>query len=139
MKLISIILVIAVIWIGVSVVRTCLMVTSYNRLAQNASKVVSGRELLAWATNLLAVNPTGTNLTPPHWGTNFPKQLLGLCPRLGPHVIVYEGGETNSPSWVRVAWGSAGMGASGFEIGPTNFVSLQPGHEWQPGVYFFKR
>ena len=72
-------------------------------------------------------------------GTNFPQRLRGLAPKLGPWVVVFESDHTNEPSWVCVRWGSGFLGSHGFEVGPTNFVSLRLGHAWQPGVYFFDR
>jgi hypothetical protein len=113
-------------------------VWQYDHLEANARKIVTALELQAWATNLLATNPTGTNLVPSNWGSNFPKQLSSLCPKTGPGVCVYEPWEANGekgPGWVRVMWGSGMLGASGFEIGPTNFVSMQPGHAWAPSPH----
>ena len=117
-------------------------VWQFNHLEQNARKVVTASELQTWATNLLSRNPTGTNLVPSNWGSDFPAKLNGLCPKIGPSVCVYEPFEANGekyPGWVRVMWSSGMLGASGFELGPTNFISMQPGHAWAPGVYFFKR
>jgi len=121
---------------------SCRPVWQFDHLEQNAKGVVTASELQTWATNLLARNPTGTNLVPSNWGSDFPAGLRGLCPRIGPSVCVYEASEsegTNYPPWVRIAWGSGMLGLAGFEIGPTNFVSIQPGHAWQSGVFFFKR
>jgi hypothetical protein len=111
----------------------------YDHLEENAREVVTAAELQSWATNLLAVDPAGTNLER-SWGPGFPEQLLKLAPRTGPLVVVYEGDSTNFPGWVRVWWGSGMLGASGFEVGPTNFPGWHPeSHEWAPGVYFFRR
>jgi len=120
----------------------CKPVWQYDRLEENAKKVISGSELQAWATNVLAQFPTNEIevLDRSKLGTNFPPQLLSLAPRIGPHVVLKSGFETNSPRWIGVYWGSGFLGASGFEIGPTNFHSWEPNsHEWQPGVYFFRR
>lgn len=114
-------------------------VWQFDRLERNAQKVITGSELQSWATNLLAHYPTNTSMPASALGTNFPQQLLGLAPKLGPHVYVYEGNGTHSPSWVRLYWGSGMLGAHGFEIGPTNFVSSRSGHSWQPGVYFYDK
>jgi hypothetical protein len=121
---------------------SCKPVWLFDHLEQNAKRVVTASELQTWATNLLARNPMGTNLVPSNWGADFPVQLRKLCPRNGPGVCLYDASQSpggNGPAWVRVAWGSGMLGVAGFEIGPTNFVSIQPGHAWQPGVYFFKR
>src|SRR5436309_2854326 len=75
----------------------------FNHLEQNARRVVTPSELQTWATNLLARNPTGANLVPTNWGPDFPTQLLGLCPRIGPDVRLYEASESpdsNGPPWV---------------------------------------
>jgi hypothetical protein len=107
----------------------------YAHLERNARNVVTGSELQAWATNLLARDPEGTNLIKSNWGSDYPKQLDRLLPKNGPSVSVHDSGDTNFPSYVQVLWGSATMGHCGFAIGPTNFIG--PGHSWQPGVYFF--
>jgi hypothetical protein len=123
--------------------QACRVVWTYDHLEQRAKKVVTGSELQTWATNLLAANPKGKHLIRSNWGSDFPKQLFGLCPRMGPGVRVYEAGQApggNGPPWVRVMWSSGMLGASGFEVGATNFVCFEPkAHAWQPGVYFFRR
>jgi hypothetical protein len=108
-------------------------------LERNARKVITASELQAWATNLLAQYPTHTTLSLSELGTNFPQQLRYLAPKLGPTVVIFEGADSNSPSWVFMRWGSGFLGSHGFEVGPTNFVSNRPGRAWQPGVYFFER
>lgn len=112
-------------------------VSQYDHLEQNANKIITGSELQTWATNLLdSYPPTNTwfILTPSELGTNFPQQLLGIAShRLGPYISVYL--LKDRPRSLRLWWGSGFLGASGFEIGPTNFVSND--REWQPGVYFF--
>lgn len=115
-------------------------VWQFDHLERNAKKVVTASELQSWATNLLARDPTSTNLAPSDWGSDFPKQLLKLAPRLGPHIYIYEKDGKNYPlPCVHLSWGSGFLGAAGFEIGATNFVSLETGHAWQPGVYFYRR
>src|SRR4051812_47178973 len=133
-----IVFILLLICVGILFTRFYIASSSFRHLEQEAQSAVTATELQSWATSLLNSNPMGTNLTPGNWGTNFPKQLLSLAPQLGPHVIIYQAQAPNPP-WIRIAWGSGGLGDSGFEVGPTNFVSLQPGHEWAPGVYFFKR
>jgi hypothetical protein len=119
---------------------SCKPVWQFNHLEQNARKVVTASELQSWATSLLARNPSGTNLVPSYLGSDFPKQLLNLAPNLGPSIRIYEKDDNNYPlPCVHLYWGSGMLGAAGFEVGPTNFVSLQPGHAWQPGVHFYRR
>ena len=117
----------------------CKPVRQFDNLERNAKKVITAAELQAWATNLLAQHPSNAHLRISELGTNFPRQLLGLAPKLGPSVYVYEGYDTNSPAWVRLYWGSGFLGAHGFEIGPTNFVSYKSGRTWSPGVYFYDK
>jgi hypothetical protein len=116
----------------------------FDHLEQNARKVVTGSELQAWATNLLARRPEdGPVMTLSELGTDFPRQLLRLAPRTGPSVMVHrwKTSDTNNyPPWVRLYWGSGFLGATGFDIGPTNFVSPEPRARcWQPGVYFYRK
>lgn len=119
----------------------CKPVRQFDQLEQNARKVVTGAELQAWAVNLLAQHtPSNTRLNPSQFGADFPKALLDLAPDIGPSVYVYEKDDKNYPvACVHINWGSGMLGAAGFEVGPTNFVSLQPSHAWQPGVYFYRR
>ncbi len=110
----------------------------YDHIEENARKVVTAEELQVWATNLLAIDPGGTNLER-NWGPSFPEQLRKLAPRSGPLLVVYGGDDRGLPSFVRLWWGSGELGASGFEIGPTDFPGWHPdSHEWAPGVYFFR-
>jgi hypothetical protein len=112
----------------------------FDHMEQNARKMITGAELQTWATDLLAHYPSNTTLRVSELGTNFPQQLRRLAPKLGPGISIVERFDTNSPAWVRLYWGSGFLGASGFEIGPTNFAGFDPkGHAWQPGVYFYKR
>jgi hypothetical protein len=117
-------------------------VWQFDRLERNARKVITGTELQTWAINLLARYPMETNLdlSISELDTNFPQQLRGLAPQLGPHVFVYVYDDTNYPSYVNVYWGSGFLGAAGFYIGSTNFVrSGGTEHAWQPGVFFYQR
>ena len=117
----------------------CKPVWQFDHLERNAKKVITAAELQTWATNLLALYPTNSEVRMSELGTNFPKQLRSLAPKLGPHIWFYDGYDTNSPRWVRLYWGSGFLGAHGFEIGPTNFVSMRPGRAWSPGVYFYDK
>src|SRR4029450_3414455 len=97
-------------------------------------------ELQAWAANLLEQFPSGD--TPLYaLGTNFPKQLRGLCGH-PPSLIIYQSLTNKSGTvdrgWVCVVWGSPLSGYCGFEIGPTNFAGQKNGHAWSEGVYFWK-
>jgi hypothetical protein len=135
-KKVDIIVLIGLLCIAASIYNGCKPVWQYDHLEQNARKVITGAEIQTWATNLLdSYPPTNTqiNLERSKLGTNFPPQLLGLAPRLGPHLAIYL--YNDSPRSLRLWWGSGFLGGSGFEIGSTNFV--YKGHEWQPGVYFF--
>lgn len=112
--------------------------SSFDRLEQNARKAVTGQQLQAWATNLLAHPPHGyTSATA--LGTNFPQPLLRLW-RRPPDIMVYEASTNHAglTAWVRLTWGSGFLGHCGFEIGPTNFTGNKGGTAWQPGVYFWK-
>jgi hypothetical protein len=116
----------------------------FDHLEQNARKVITGSELQTWATNLLARYPMETNLSISALGTNFPQRLRGIAsPRLGPDVFIHVH-DTNYPSsyvpnesYVQLVWGSGFLGGAGFVVGSTNFI-LGFGHQWQPGVYFYK-
>ena len=117
-------------------------VWQYCRLEQNAKKVVTGTELQAWATNLLAQYPSNVTLKASLLGTNFPQRLRSLAPEIGPSVRLNFPDNTNFAGWVMVGWGSGMLGSSGFEVGPTNYAYAfrsARAHEWQPGVYFFRR
>jgi hypothetical protein len=112
----------------------------FERLEQSAREVVTASELQAWATNLLTHYPVETIVRLSELGKNFPSQLRGIAPRLGPTIYVHVYEDTNAPSYVQLYWGSGFMGAAGFLIGSTNYVvSDFRAHEWQPGVYFYKR
>ena len=114
-------------------------VWQFDHLERNAKRVITASELQAWATNLLVLYPTNSVVQLSELGTNFPTQLRGLAPKLGPHIWLNAGYDANSPRWVRLHWGSGFLGTHGFEIGPTNFVSLRPAHPWSPGVYFYNK
>src|SRR6266850_8589118 len=116
----------------------------FDHLEQNARKVITGPELQAWATRLLDQYPTmqSNNVWASQLRTNYPPQLRGLAPKIGPFVsfLVYD--ETNQPPCVRLLWGSGFLGAKGFWVGRTNFVmdaGMGRGSMWQPGVYFYRR
>jgi len=118
---------------------SCKPIWQFDHLEKNARRVITASELQTWATNLLAQYHTNIHLsfTLSELGTNFPQQLRGLAPELGPHIEVYQWEETYPEPSVRIWWGSGFLGAAGFEMGPTNFV-LGSGNQWQPGVYFFR-
>ena len=121
---------------------SCKPIWQYYRVEGNAKKVVTGTELQAWATNLLAQYPSNVTLKASLLGTNFPQGLRSLAPEIGPSVRVNFPNDTNFPGWVLVGWGSGMLGSAGFEVGPTNYVykfRSTHAHEWQPGVYFFRR
>jgi hypothetical protein len=117
----------------------------FDHLEQNARKVITGQELQAWATRLLDQYPTmETNYV---WAsqlrTNYPQQLRGVAPRIGPFVYVKGDDDTNGPPFVSLRWGSALLGDTGFYVGRTNFT-MDAGmnrtwRAWQPGVYFYRR
>ncbi len=109
---------------------------SFDNLERNAKRVVTGAQLQAWATGLLAASPTNTTPRVSQLGTNFPAQLLGLY-RNPPYIQIQEG-DTNSPASIYLMWGGGMIGHCGFEIGPKNFVSYRShARAWQPGVYFW--
>jgi len=110
--------------------------SSFDNLERNAKRVITGTQLQQWAMGLLASEPTNPTPKVADLGTNFPPQLLGLI-RHRPYIQVQEA-NTNSPGSVLLVWGSGFLGHSGFEIGPTIFVSYRPNAQaWQPGVYFW--
>ena len=139
MKAPKIVCLLLVVGVGAYFFNGCKPVWQYDHLERNARKVITGAELQNWATNLIALHRTNTQLSfrVADLGTNFPQQLKNLAPRTGPNVVVYQWEDTNQVPSVRVWWGSGFLGASGFEVGAANFEG--PGHQWQPGIYFFKR
>ncbi len=141
MKAASIFILVISFFVGAVLYKGCQPVWQFDRLERNAKNVITASELQAWATNLLTRYPTndGLSLRVQDLGTNFPQQLQGLAPKLGPHLWIYQGRDAGSPGWVRLHWGSGFLGTSGFEIGPTNFVSRRPRHAWKPGVYFYTK
>ncbi len=140
MKPAVIISLLAVAVLGGCVYTSCKPVWQFDHIEQNARKVITAAELQAWATKVLVDYPGETSFWASAMGTNFPNQLRGLAPRLGPHIFVHHYDETNEPPYVQIYWGSGFLGASGFYIGRTNFVtSGDDVHTWQPGVYFYHR
>jgi hypothetical protein len=133
---------------GITVVLTALLcgvvylwigyrpVWQFDHLEGTVKRAISGTELQAWATNLLAQNLPGGAYPVSTLGTNFPPQLRGIAPRLRPYVMVRDSTDPDLPSYVEVLWGSGFLGSCGFQIGPTNFVGWQVTNEWQPGIYF---
>ena len=120
-------------YIGGCTIYSWSLFRSFDHLELHAKRVITGAELQTWATNLLA-GYSRTNMAVSIESSNCPVQLRGLCPRLGPSVIVYKFNDAR-PRSVRIMWHSGFMGAAGFEIGDTNFV--RSGHKWQDGVYFY--
>ena len=106
---------------------------SFDNLERNAKKRVTGAELQSWALGLLAQYPTSTNFWSSRLGTNFPLRNLY---HNSADVMIWEA-SSNSPAYVYLMWGGGVIGHCGFEIGPTNFVSLRGTHKWQDGVYFW--
>src|SRR3954465_9972701 len=104
-------------------------VWQYDHLEQNARKVITAQQLQAWATRLLDEYPTmqSNNLWASQLYTNFPPQLRGFAPRIGPHVFVMVYDETNQPPFVNLSWGSGFLGATGFYVGRTNFTAAAIG------------
>jgi hypothetical protein len=116
-------------------------VWQFDHLEQNARRVVTGAELQAWATGLLDQYPTmqSNHVWVSQLRTNYPQQLRGLAPKLGPFVII-QADDTNQPPYVALMWSSGFLGACGFYVGRTNFtMDASIGRAWQPGVYFFRR
>ena len=120
---------------GLYIYQSCKPTWQFDDLEKNAKKVITADELQCWATNLLAQYPYETNFSMSELGTNFPTQLRGLAPKLGPHISIHVFDDTNHQPFVQLYWGSGFLGASGFYIGATNFVWA--GREWQPGVLFY--
>ena len=116
----------------------CKPVWQFDHLEQNARKAITASELQVWATNLLAHYTNETSVELSELGANFPSQLRGLAPKLGPHVFIHVPDDTNWPPYIQLYWGSGFLGAQGIEVGPTNF-SRGLGHRlWSPGVYFYE-
>jgi len=138
MKVVSIFSLVIVICAGAYFYQRCKPVWQFDHLENNARKVITGPELQKWATNLLAQCPKETSFKVQELGTNFPKQLLGLAPELGPNIFVHVYDDTNSPPYVQLYWGSGFLGATGFYLGTTNFIASGSNHVWIPGVYFYR-
>src|SRR6185436_1701070 len=135
MKAISLVALVLCVTVWGIIYTSCKPVWQFDHLEGNARKLITGAQLQAWATNLLAQYPEETSFSASQLGTNFPQQLRGLAPRLGPHVSVHVYDDTNQPPFVQIYWGSGVLGAAGFYVGSSNFV-LNGGseHLWQPGV-----
>src|SRR5690348_3109383 len=116
MKASLIFFLVIVICVGAFLYQGCKPVWQFDHLENNARKVISGPELQKWATNLLAQYPKETSFKPHELGTNFPEQLLGLAPKLGPHIFVHVYDDTNFPPYVQLYWGSGFLGATGFYL-----------------------
>ena len=118
---------------------SCGPAREYDSLEQETLKVISPAQLQHWGTNLLAqYSPTAqtSRITIKELGTNFPQQLLSVAPSIGPIVTIYALENTNSPTCVRIWWGSGALGHSGFEIGRSNYY--RSGKQLTNGVFFFK-
>ena len=146
MKTKYIVALVLVVCVSVYTYNGCKPIWQFDHLEQNARRVITGPALQTWATYLFALYPKETsfrNLS--ELGTNFPQQLRGLAPLLGPHVFIHAYDDTNYPSYVQLYWGSGMLGAEGFMVGPTNFVqdtNFDTGShtiKWQDGVYFYNR
>jgi hypothetical protein len=117
----------------------------FDHLEQNARKVITGAELQAWATRLIDEYPAveTNNVWAYQMRTNYPQQLRGLAPRIGPFINIVVSDDTNLPPFVMLHWGSGFLGSTGFYIGRTNFTGNVGNNRtcraWQPGVYFFRR
>jgi hypothetical protein len=123
----------------------------FGHLEQKAHSSITGTELQAWATNLLAHPPVDADPSLSELGTNFPQQLRQLAPRIGPRIYI-RALATNEPAFVQISWGSGMMGGTGFYIGSTNFAYFGMNnvtdytesnddwyiHVWQPGVWFYR-
>lgn len=128
------------------------LVWEFGHLEQRAHNSITGTELQAWATNLLAHYTNDTDLTVSGLGTNFPQQLAVLAPRMGPAPDIYVRVLGTDESFVQISWGGGMSGAAGFYVGSTNFAYKGMDnftdytnqsyeayfHVWQPGVWFYR-
>lgn len=137
MKALSIIALVSLLCVAAYFYTGCKPVWQFDHLEQNARKVITALELQVWATNVLTHYTNETSVRLSEFGTNFPPQLRGLAPRLGPHVFIHVPDNTNWPPYIQLYWGSGLLGAHGIEIGPTNFTGGRGQRAWQPGVYFY--
>ncbi len=96
-----------------------------GHLEANARNVVTGDELQAWATKVLA-HPGDYSLR-----TNYPSALRRVHPLREPSTSICT--NLDNPPFVTLEWNEVDI-EIGFEIGPTNFVGR--GQKWQDGVYF---
>jgi hypothetical protein len=113
---------------------------AFDNIERDAKRVITGAELQAWATNLLAsISSTTTPIRVSGLGTNFPSQLLNLNDGTRPYIYIHRESDTNFPPCVRLTWGGGMIGHCGFDIGPTNHVNYRYRYarEWQSGVYFW--
>jgi hypothetical protein len=114
-------------------------VQTFDHLESSVKAVITASELQVWATNLLAQYPTDASIiNPAMLGTNFPVQLLGISPVLGPYISILhsQDDESNDTSCVIIDWGGGILGHAGFMVGSTNFSRISD-HKWQEGVYFY--
>lgn len=77
---------------------SCLAIRSFDQIEDKAHKAITGAELQAWATNLLANPPTTIDVRISELVTNFPQRLFGLYQ--DPPFIRIRPAETNSPGSV---------------------------------------
>jgi hypothetical protein len=106
----------------------------FDRIERHAKKAISGAELQAWATNLLAHSSINTTPEVSELGTNFPRQLLRVFDE--PPIIKIHEETTNSQANICLMWGGGIIGHCGFDIGATNFIGNR-GNKWNDGVYFW--
>jgi hypothetical protein len=113
---------------------------SFDHIEQRARKRVTGTELQQWAMEIMAKHPVlpddPASLHLSELPVPLPKPLLNVY-HYPPYIFIF--GDTNAPpGYVRLVWGGGMIGHCGFEIGPTNFVSLRSKDKWQDGVYFWR-
>lgn len=109
---------------------------SFDHIEQKARQELTGEELQQWALCVIEKHEPG-RIKLSELGTNIPPKCLTLY-RKPPSVYVYEG-DTNTPRWLEISWGSGFLGYRGFDIGSTNLNAVRSdSHPWQAGVHFFK-
>jgi hypothetical protein len=115
----------------------------FDHLEQNARKAMTAQELQVWATKLLTYYTNETYVRLSELGTNFPRQLRGLAPRVGPSVFIHAAEGSiypvvgSRPAYIQLVWGSGFLGSHGIEVGPPEFTGARANRQWQPGVYFY--